>query len=114
MSVLCKGPNGKNVLFIKGAPDYLLKASKKVLNKDGDIVDFTSASKVAFEDKIKEFAKKGLRTLAICVKYDAGILANYNDSSSEGHAALQDADNYAKIESEPILIGVVAVRDPPR
>lgn len=51
MSVLVKSnTTNKNVLFIKGAPDYLLKASKKVLNKDGEIVDFTAKSKAAFED----------------------------------------------------------------
>lgn len=42
MSVLMKNKNAAdNILFIKGAPDYLLKASKKVMNKDGEIVDFT-------------------------------------------------------------------------
>lgn len=51
MSVLMKNKiSGKNVLFIKGAPDYLLKASKKVLNKEGELVDFTASSKAAFEN----------------------------------------------------------------
>ena len=115
MSVLAldKSTN-KNVLFIKGAPDYLLKASSKVLNKDGEVIDFTPSSKTAFENKIKEYAKKGLRTLAICVKYDTGVLANYVDANSKENEILQDAANYAKLESDPILIGVVAVRDPPR
>lgn len=28
----------KNVMFIKGAPDYLLTASKLILNKAGEVV----------------------------------------------------------------------------
>ncbi|KAL4466566.1 hypothetical protein ABPG72_010617 [Tetrahymena utriculariae] len=115
MSVLmkCKSSN-KNVLFIKGAPDYLLKASKKIMNKDGEIVDFTSATKAAFENQIKEYAKAGLRTLAICIKYDTGALVDYNGPSHAAHKQLEDSNNYAKIEEDPIIIGVVAVRDPPR
>lgn len=31
----------KNNLFIKGAPDYLLKKATKVLNCDGEITTFT-------------------------------------------------------------------------
>lgn len=43
MSVLMKSKaTKKNVLFIKGAPDYLLKASKKIMNKEGEIIDFTT------------------------------------------------------------------------
>lgn len=82
MSILMKNKeSNKNVLFIKGAPDYLLKASKKVLNKDGQQVDFTAASRSAFEKMIKEYATKGLRTLAICVKYETGTLSDYNGPS---------------------------------
>lgn len=75
----------KNVLFIKGAPDYLLKASKKVLNTDGEVVDFTAASHTLFDTQIKEYAKAGLRTLAICVKYDLGVLSDYNGPSHKAH-----------------------------
>lgn len=35
MSVLVKGKDGKNRMFIKGAPDYLLEKSKKCLSADG-------------------------------------------------------------------------------
>jgi P-type Ca2+ transporter type 2C len=91
MSVLMKkkGSN-KNVLFIKGAPDYLLSASKKILNKEGEIIDFTTASRAAFDNKIKEYAKGGLRTLAICVKYETGILSDYNGPSHSAHVTLEE------------------------
>lgn len=115
MSVLALNKQtNQNLLFIKGAPDYLLKSSKKVLNKQGEAIDFTAESQAMFLEKVKDYAKKGLRTLAICVKYDAGKLNGYDGPTHPGHALLQDANNFIEIEKEPILIGVVAVRDPPR
>ena len=39
MSVLASSKNEKgNVLFIKGAPDYLLEKSNMILNSNGDVV----------------------------------------------------------------------------
>lgn len=84
------------------------------MNKEGEVIDFTPASLAAFDSKIKDYAKSGLRTLAICVKYETGVLADYNGPNHTAHATLENSANYAKLESEPILIGVVAVRDPPR
>lgn len=41
MSILMKDKvKGNNVMFIKGAPDYLLKGATKVVNRNGDIVNF--------------------------------------------------------------------------
>lgn len=39
MSVLVNSKNEKgNVLFIKGAPDYLLEKSNQIMNVDGEVV----------------------------------------------------------------------------
>lgn len=41
MSILMKDKStGKNVMFIKGAPDYLLNNSSRVMTRNGDIVNF--------------------------------------------------------------------------
>lgn len=36
-------------MFIKGAPDYLLGASSKVMNRNGEIKPFDKASKDIFD-----------------------------------------------------------------
>lgn len=73
MSVLMQNKRtGKNVMFIKGAPDYLLNVSSKVINRAGDIVPFHEGAKKVFENQIKGYAKRGLRTLAICIKQECG------------------------------------------
>jgi hypothetical protein len=44
-----------------------------------------------------------------------GELADYDGQSThKAHKLLENLDNYARLESDPILIGVVALRDPPR
>lgn len=48
------------------------------------------------------------------MKYDTGILADYDGPDHAAHKTLEDSNNYMKLEEDPILIGVVAVRDPPR
>jgi len=42
MSVLVRNKNKTtNDLFVKGAPEYLLKNSKKILTKNGNVVDLS-------------------------------------------------------------------------
>lgn len=95
MSILMKNKsNNKNVMFIKGAPDYLLNNAKQVLTKSGKVVELTAASKKAFDDKIKAYAKKGLRTLAMCYKEDCGQLASYNGPNHPAHALFEDDTKY--------------------
>lgn len=59
-------------------------------------------------------AKRGLRTLAICTKEDVGELKGYNGPTHKAHAKLENIETYAQLESDPVFIGVVALRDPPR
>jgi P-type Ca2+ transporter type 2C len=115
MSVLCRHQNdSENILFIKGAPDYLLKKSGQFLTKSGSIEDLTEKKKEEFYENIKSMAKEGYRTLAICVKFETGLLKNYDGSHHENHKLLADLNNYEKLEAEPILVGIVGLQDPPR
>lgn len=115
MSVLCRHViNSENILFIKGAPDYLLKKSNQFLGKSGKIEDLTEKKKEEFYDQIKAMANDGLRTLAICVKFQTGALEKYDGPHHESHKLLADLTNYEKLETEPILVGIVGMQDPPR
>lgn len=50
MSILLRSKDsGKNVMLIKGAPDYLLNSSKAVMTKSGKVVPFTNESRQAFD-----------------------------------------------------------------
>jgi magnesium-transporting ATPase (P-type) len=37
MSIICKMDDGKNIIFSKGAPDFLFDSCKYYLDKNGDI-----------------------------------------------------------------------------
>lgn len=67
MSILVKHRDAKgNMMFIKGAPDYLIERTNKIVNVSGQVVEMSSADKNRLLDTIKDLAKRGLRTLAIC------------------------------------------------
>eukprot|EP01015_Nassula_variabilis_P009295 TRINITY_DN1735_c0_g1_i1.p1 TRINITY_DN1735_c0_g1~~TRINITY_DN1735_c0_g1_i1.p1 ORF type:complete len:1042 (+),score=294.03 TRINITY_DN1735_c0_g1_i1:72-3197(+) len=115
MSVVCHDQRtNKNILFLKGAPDYILKGAKGVITSDGSVRDLNDSQKKKILESIAQMANKGLRTLAICYKEDLGVLQNYKGPSDEAHTQLEDTNKYSQFETAPILIGVVALRDPPR
>lgn len=115
MSVIAQNAKKNlNLMFIKGAPDYLLKKSRYVLGRDGAILELTEEAKQTFDHKIKEYAKKGLRTLAISMKTQLNEFSDYNGPLHHSHKLLEEPTNYANIERDGIIIGIVAVRDPPR
>lgn len=65
------------------------------MNKKGNIVEFSEQEKKKFNDYILKFAQKGLRTLAICMKLDAGALATYDKKHDHpGHTLLQQTENF--------------------
>ncbi|CAD8072999.1 unnamed protein product [Paramecium primaurelia] len=115
MSVLANSKNEKgNVLFIKGAPDYLLEKSNQIMNVDGEVVQLKAEDKAQFLTIVKNLAEKGLRTLAICVQEECGQLSTYDGPKHPAHKLLIDTNTYKDIENKPIIIGVVALQDPPR
>jgi len=104
----------KNVMFIKGAPDYLIQGSKSVLLRNGKVAPLTEANRAQLLEKVNSMAQKGLRTLALCYKEDCGPLADYNGPQHPAHKLLENPDKYADYETNPTIIGVVAIQDPPR
>lgn len=111
MSVLVRNPKeGKeNMLLIKGAPDYLLERSDRMMNANGDLVKLSGAQKEQLMDQVKRLAEQGLRTLAICVSEDTGVLKDYDGPKHHAHKILEEVNNYKELEKNPIIIGIVAL-----
>lgn len=115
MSVVCKNKKtGKNVMFIKGAPDYLIKGAQGVVLKNGSVAPLNADGKKLLLERVNHMAQKGLRTLALCYKEDCGALRDYTGSHHPAHGLLADPAKYHQLETEPIIIGIVAIQDPPR
>ncbi len=85
-----------------------------MLNKNGKIVNLDQEAKDNINKNIVKYASDGLRTLAICVKFDVGILDGYDGPNHKAHDVLQEVDKYAELEQNPIFLGIVALEDPPR
>lgn len=89
--------DGETFMFSKGAPDVILSRSTRVL-RDGEIVELNDEIKKAYVAKNEEFSEKALRVLAL----------GYKKVSGESFVpALED-------ENELVLIGLIAIIDPPR
>lgn len=115
MSVLCKNKSTQNnVMFIKGAPEILISRAKECLLSSGERVPISEGQKSTILEKVNFFAQKGYRVLAIAVKYDCGPLAECDRPENVPKELLRDPYNYANFEDEPVIIGVVALQDPPR
>ena len=89
MSVLCKDKSGEKYIFIKGAPDVILKmCTKKILN--GKVTSFNDKRKVS--GTYDEMADNAMRVLAFAYK---------------------KADRLTD-ESDLIFLGLEGMIDPPR
>jgi len=142
MSVLCRpkphAPNNpnrarpssrptSNRLFVKGAPNLLLKRCTHVKFRDGSIVKLSGDLRRRIERKTSDLAKRPLRCLALAVKETEHLdrsLKVYSgeDESGSGdigsaarkHPLLSDPSKFADIESGLILVGIVGIKDPAR
>jgi len=116
MSVLCTDyADDSNILYIKGAPDYMLTDKNcKYLDADGEEKDLDDHAKKAIKTKQKEFARKGLRTLLMAYKKDIGDLSSYTGEKHPAHKILTNVENYTEVEANPVICGIVGILDPAR
>ena len=69
MSTIVKLEDGKHYAFIKGASEYILEISDKIMNlKTGEVVPKNDEQKKKLEDVIQSFAEKALRTIGVAFK----------------------------------------------
>ncbi|MBR9690271.1 HAD-IC family P-type ATPase [Candidatus Woesearchaeota archaeon] len=86
---------GKDFVYSKGAPEYLLKKAKHYLH-EGKILKLTSKIKKRFLKKNEKYASTGCRILGLAFKE---------------HTA--ESLELKHVESELIFVGLVSIRDPP-
>ena len=91
------GFDGESRIYVKGAPEVLLKKSG-YYEKDGKIFKLTSGERKWFEAKAEEMAKQGLRVLAVGYK----------------KADLKEKDLSERDVNDLIFVGLLAMSDPVR
>jgi len=106
MSVLCKSKDGKNVMFVKGAPENVLERCTSVRFADGKKAPMTEETKNAISKTFLDWGTtKTLRCLALATRDDPVPADKMNFS---------DPKNFATYESNLTFIGMVGMLDPPR
>ncbi|KAK1754956.1 hypothetical protein QBC47DRAFT_382282 [Echria macrotheca] len=106
MSVLVKG-GGQEKLFVKGAPESIIERCTHVLlGANGKKVPLNRKLTDLLLKEVVDYGNRGLRVIA---------LASHNEIS--GHPLLKKAKStseYASLEQNLTLLGLVGMLDPPR
>jgi Ca2+-transporting ATPase len=116
MSAMCFDPEyGENVLFVKGAPEMVLKRCSKILLPDGS-VEAIDPWRSVIEKQIDDMASAALRTLSLAMKTDLKDkgLHDYTGPEHKGQSLLADPANFATIETDLTFAAMVGILDPPR
>jgi len=109
MSVLCRSAGSKKTqertLFVKGAPESILERCTQVLSSNGKVS--------------KLDAKRKQRLLAQCAEYGRSealrvLACAFRTVPAGEELRLEEASNFAAVESNLTFVGLVAMLDPPR
>lgn len=104
MSVLVRDAD-RAVLLVKGAPESVLERCNTVMSPSGPI-DLSEAARSELFAKQSEFARNGLRVLALAYVDNVDPEASHYKSSS--------SSEYARFEQNMTFVGLVGMLDPPR
>ncbi|KAL4741720.1 hypothetical protein BDV11DRAFT_182271 [Aspergillus similis] len=106
MSVLV-GTGNNQRLLVKGAPESILeRCSYALLGANGARVSLTKAHLDLLSSEVVEYASRGLRVIALASVDDVGANPLVHKAST--------SEEYAQLEQNMTLIGLVAMLDPPR
>mmetsp|Transcript_48800 Transcript_48800/g.83839 ORF Transcript_48800/g.83839 Transcript_48800/m.83839 type:complete len:1098 (+) Transcript_48800:108-3401(+) len=120
MSVLVRGADGANRLFVKGAPEMLLDRCSRVRLPSGEVVPLNASYRRQILEKNTEMATRPLRCLALAVKEaeDLGALADLDleagGADAAAHPLLNDPKHFAGIEQGLTFVGLAGIKDPAR
>jgi len=107
MSVLVDGGNGSKRLLVKGAPESILARCTSVLvGRNGKKVKINKRLNELLSQEIVDYGNRGLRVIALASIDDVSknpVLGNAKSSAQ-----------YAQIEQNMTLLGLVGMLDPPR
>lgn len=101
-----------NTLLLKGAPENVIENSSTYKLADGTLKTLSQEDKNKILAQIGNYAKQGLRCLAIGIVQGNKKVNELNKSNIEDKLA--DPDQYSSFEKEGTFLGVVCIKDPVR
>jgi sodium/potassium-transporting ATPase subunit alpha len=97
------------VLMIKGAPDVLLPRCGSYLDKNGSVERISNEDRISLEQTKDTWSSQGKRVILLAKKRLDDLRFNPVDQPRE-----YENDIMGRAASELILVGLVAIVDPPR
>ncbi|MFM7151302.1 MAG: calcium-translocating P-type ATPase, PMCA-type [Gemmataceae bacterium] len=97
--------DGKLVVLVKGAPEWVLDSSASVMSDNGSVKALTQKGKEEILDRLQDAASQAMRTLGFAY-------AQLPDGTPDSEDALHDLRE--SLESNLVFLGFVAIRDPLR
>ncbi len=104
MSTIHQGRGRERLAYIKGAPKEVLGLCTRQ-KRDGTVVSMTEADRMDIMAVNDEYAKKGLRVLAVATR---------SITEEDGLPASLGAYTPELVERDLIFLGLIAMVDPPR
>jgi Ca2+-transporting ATPase len=90
--------NGEYVLYNKGAAEIIVKLCTKIMDGNGNIVEFTGDKRSEILSQVEEIAKLGQRTICLAFKFLGSEKKNWDESE----------------ESDLVFSALVGIEDPLR
>ncbi|KAN0066192.1 hypothetical protein ACQY0O_000286 [Thecaphora frezii] len=105
MSTLIRRSSATGCLLVKGAPESVIERCDTFLGGK-QTSPLTSDIRQLLHEKMLDYGRQGLRTLAIAIKEDVPLdIESYRSSSPA---------DYVRFEQNLTLVGLVGMLDPPR
>jgi sodium/potassium-transporting ATPase subunit alpha len=96
-------------LTIKGAPDVLIGRCSKIVGIDGRVQTFTASERNGIEQIKNDWSSKGKRVILLARK-----VVKKNNSRSLPSSGQFEKEVTEHANSDLVLVGLVAIVDPPR
>jgi Ca2+-transporting ATPase len=97
--------NGKLIVLVKGAPEWVLQSATKSLSADGQLRDLTTQTRQVILEQLRDAASQAMRTLGFAY----AVLPDNTPDTEDALHDLKDA-----LEANLNFVGFVAIRDPLR
>lgn len=95
---------GQHRIYLKGAPDFVLKSCTRYISKDGQIHDLDKSTRDSFNEHISSYADLALRTMLLA----------FRDIGKKGDEVDDDWNDPEKVETDLTVFCLVGIQDPLR
>lgn len=99
MATIAQLPDGRNIIFTKGASEYLLPSCVSYIDRNGEVKPIDEDFKSVLFFNLNEFASHSLRNIMLC----------YREVSKE---EIQPGFKPEDLDNNLVVLGLTGIKDP--